>query len=135
MLLQDAKLKVQNYRIDIEPDPSAYLQVKGGVAVGINFTTSQMAPSKTAQLLGKIEAEAETRIRRNQLKYIPRFRKQLDALYKAKDRNQLIGGEVKYFDNMFEKIEGTDKMFRFKREDDPSLTKEERDFLLAFLDI
>ena len=133
--LMNAILRLQGHRVFVEPDPAAFLNARGSISVGINVTSGQMAPSLTGQEFAKIENQAEVHIRRKQLSYLPAYSKQVKALYESKGRNALIGGEIRYFDNLFEPQHGPEKMLRLKREDDASLTAEERAFLISFLTI
>ena len=135
MYIMRAMLHLQGFQVFIENDPATFIDTRNTFAVGANLTTGQMAPSLNIQNIAKIENQAEVHIRRKQLTYLPSYSKQIKALYEEKGRNRLIGGEIAYFDNLFEPQIGNIKTLRLKREDDASLSDAERNFLISFLTI
>jgi hypothetical protein len=137
MLLGKALNKLQGYEVYIEPDPTKWVNVTGSFHIGTNITSINNSPSLTAQEVGRIVAVTETRIRRAELAYDSKIRKTFKAFYEYNNRNKLIGGEVKYFDNLFVRDSNGDisKSFILKHPTDSSLAKEESDLITLFLDI
>lgn len=137
MLLGKALNKLQGYEVYIEPDPTKWVNVTGSFHIGTNITSINNSPSLTAQEVGRIVAVTETRIRRAELTYDSKIRKTFKAFYEYNNRNKLIGGEVKYFDNLFVRDSNGDisKSFILKHPTDSSLAKEESDLITLFLDI
>jgi hypothetical protein len=104
---------------------------------GTYVNSAGNSSSLNIQSLGKIFSVAETHIRRKELSYRPRIAKVIKAFYEYKHRNSLIGGEVKFFDNLFvtDKSGNIDKSFRLKNPNNSDLAKEEKDFINMFLEI
>lgn len=139
MLLGKALDKLNGYDIYIEKDPVKWVSFSKseGWYSGSYVNSAGTSSSLNIQSLGRIFSVAETHIRRKELAYKPKISKVIKALYDYKHRNSLIGGEVKFFDNLFVKDErgNIDKSFRLKNPNDSSLAKEEKDFINMFLSI
>ena len=137
MLLGKALNELRGYEVYIEPDPAKWVGVTGSFHTGINITSINNAPSLTAQEVGRIIAVTETKIRRQELAWDSRIRKVFKDFYKYKDQNRLIGGEVKYFDNLFRRdSEGNiTKDFMLKDPSDSSLAPEEKALIKTFAGI
>lgn len=136
-VVQEAFLRLTNHRVYIEPNPAKALETNGRIHVGIDWTSPELSPSLNIQSVGNIVSQAQSVINQENMKYLPKFSKVVKALYDSKDRNALVGGEVKYFDNLFETDEDgkISKEFVLKHPDDSSLTKEESEFIKVFLEI
>lgn len=137
MLLGKALNKVRGYEVYIEPDPAKWVSVTGSFHAGTNITSINNSPSLTAQEVGRIVAVTETKIRRQELAWDSKIRKVFKEFYKFKDQNRLIGGEVKYFDNLFRRDENGNitKDFMLKDINDSSLAKEEKALIKTFTEI
>ena len=108
------------------------------ISAGSMLTSPGLSPSKNIQTVAQIKSVANQRIAEKILEYEPRLRKVIDAFYKSKNRNQIKGGEVSLFTNLFVPAENGDRYtqsFILKRPDDSSLSKEESAFITMFLDI
>lgn len=136
-IIQEAILRLNGYMAYVEKDPAVYLETRDGLSLGSYVTSFEKSPSKNLQTVGNIVAKASIRINQLTAKSSTRIGKELDALYESKGRNKLIGGEVKYFDNLFRVDDNGNKDPRFllKKENDPSLSKEEKAFIIKFLEI
>lgn len=136
-IIYDAYLRITNHRVYIEPDPAKTLKTSGRIHVGIDWTSPELSPSLNIQSVGNIVSQAQSIINQENMKYLPIFSKAVKALYDSKDRNALVGGEVKYFDNLFETDDSGNKVKEFilKRPEDKSLSKEESEFIKVFLEI
>lgn len=138
MMLGRALNHLTGDKIYIEKDPAKWLNfTREGWYSGININSAGNSPSLNLQGLGKIFSIAETHIRRKELSFKPKISKIIKAFYEYNQRSRLIGGEVKYFDNLFLKDENgnIDKSFKLKKPTDNSLSKEESDFIRMFLEI
>ena len=140
ILLHRALNKLYNFNIYIEKDPALWIGgniLKGEFYTGININSPGTAASLNIQELSKIFSIAETHIRRKELSFRPKYIKAIREFYKYNDRNRLIGGEVRYFDNLFVKDENgnIDKSFKLKKPTDSNLSKEEANFINVFLEI
>lgn len=138
MLLLRALDKLNGYTIHVEPDVAPWIDTKGMISAGSMLTSPGLSPSKNIQTVAEIKAVADQRISEKMLEYEPRLRKVIDAFYKSKGRNQVKGGEVELFTNLFVPAENGDRYaqsFTLKRHTDSSLTKEESAFIEMFLDI
>lgn len=139
MMLGRALDKLNGYDIYIEKDPAKWLSLSKseGWYSGTYVNSAGNSSSLNIQSLGKIFSVAETHIRRKELSYRPRVAKTIKAFYEYKHRNSLIGGEVKFFDNLFVTDENgnIDKSFRLKNPNSSDLAKEEKDFINMFLEI
>lgn len=137
-LLGGALNQINNYQSYIEKDPALWLDFDGKRMYGGAYVNSAgNSSSLNIQAIGQMFSVAETQIRRKELAFESKIRPALEALYKSKDRSALIGGEVRYFQNCFEK--GADgkisKLFTIKHADDTSLSREESNFIKVFLEI
>ncbi|MBS6114972.1 hypothetical protein [Thomasclavelia spiroformis] len=137
MLLGKALNKLRGYEVYIEPDPAKIVNVTGSFHIGTDITSINNSPSLTAQEIGRIVAVTETKIRRQELALDSKIRKVFNEFYKFKDQNRLIGGEVKYFDNLFRRDENGNitKDFMLKDINDSSLAKEEKALIKTFTEI
>lgn len=137
MLLGKALNKLRGYEVYIEPDPAKLVNVTGSFYIGTDITSINNSPSLTAQEIGRIVAVTETKIRRQELAWNSKVRKVFKDFYRFKDQNRLIGGEVKYFDNLFRKDENGNitKDFMLKDINDSSLAKEEKALIKTFTEI
>lgn len=139
MLLGKALDKLNGYNIYIEKDPAKWISISKieGWYSGSYVNSAGTSSSLNIQSLGKIFSVAETHIRRKELAFRPKISKTIKAFYEYKQRNSLIGGEVKFFDNLFLTDENgnIDKSFKLKNPDNTSLAKEEKDFINMFLEI
>lgn len=138
MILLRALNKLNGYTIHVEPDVAPWLDAKGMISAGSMLTSPGLSPSKNIQTVAQIKSVANQRIAEKILEYEPRLRKVIDAFYKSKNRNQIKGGEVSLFTNLFVPAENGDRYtqsFILKRPDDSSLSKEESAFITMFLDI
>lgn len=138
MLLGRALNKLNGYSIYIEQDPKLWVNFsREGWYTGSYVNSAGNSSSKNIQTLSKIFSVAEAHVRRKELSYKPRISKVVKAFYEYNHRNRLIGGEVKFFDNLFVKDANgnIDKSFRLKNPSDSSLAKEESDFIKMFLEI
>lgn len=136
-IVMKAIAKLKGYRVYHEANPAPFLNTKGGPHAGLNVTSSELSPSLNFQQVGKITANAGIIINQKTVKTSNEIKSELDDLYKSKDRNKLVGYEVRYFDNLF-RLDGTgnkDPRFLLKKETDQSLSKEEKAFILKFLKI
>lgn len=139
MMLGKALDKLNGYDIYIEKDPAKWVSMSKteGWYSGSYVNSAGTSSSLNIQSLGKIFSVAETHIRRKELSYRPRIAKTIKAFYEYKHRSALIGGEVKFFDNLFVTDENgnIDKSFRLKDPKNSNLAKEEKDFINMFLEI
>jgi len=89
------------------------------------------------QTLSKIFSVMGAHIRRKELSYRPKYATATKNLYDYNGRNSATGGEIKYFDNLFERDENGNikKQFRLRDPNDPGLSKEESEFIKTFLNI
>ncbi|MBQ0113468.1 MAG: hypothetical protein KBT03_10085 [Bacteroidales bacterium] len=139
MLISRAINHLTDYEVYIEADPALWFGTKGGqFYTGAYVNSAQTSPSLNAQTMGRIMATAETHIRRKQLAMQNKITSVINKYYESKKRSALIGGEVRFFDNLFVRDENgkMDKSFKLKNPDtDSSLTREEKDFIKVFLEI
>lgn len=140
MLLGRALNKLNDYEVYIEKNPAKWFGFDWKdkhAYTGLNINSPGTAASLNVQELAKIFAVAETHIRRKELAFTSRYKKIITALYEYNHRNVLIGGEVKYFDNLFVKDENgnIDKSFRLKKPEDSTLSTAESNFVKMFLEI
>ena len=135
--IRNAIGRLKNHSVYIEPDPAKHIETNGTVHTGTYWTSGEMSPSLNIQTVSNIVAQASTKIRQEISKTELRYRKVLENLYKSKGRSSLIGGEVKYFKNLFEldASGNIDSRFILKRETDSRLSKEESEFIKIFLEI
>ena len=134
MLLGQALNKINGYNVYIERDPGMWLD---GLSTGLMVNSPANAPSLNVQTIGKIFSVVETTINNRALKYKSKIKKVLDDFYEYNKRNSLLGGEVKYFDNLFRKDElgNIDKRMLLRNPNDPDLSPEEANLIRAFLQI
>ncbi len=139
MLLGRALNKLNDYEVYIEKDVDKWIHasLKDGIWGGGYLNSMGNSPSLNLQTLGQIFSVAETHIRRKELSYEPKLRKVLKSFYEYNHRSSLIGGEVKYFKQLFKLDENGNiaKSFELKNPDDTSLSKEQSDFIRMFLEI
>lgn len=140
MLLSRALNKLSNYNVYIEKDPPKWVGFswkEKAIYTGINVNSPGTSPSLNIQTISDIMATANTHIRRRELKYYKRYKKAIADLYTYNSRNMLIGGEVRYFDNLFTKDSNgsIDKSFTLRNPNDPELAPEEAKFIEVFLEI
>lgn len=138
VLLGRALNKLNGYDIYIETDPAKWVSLsKERVYTGTYVNSAANSPSLNIRSLAKIYSVAETQIRRKELKYDSRIRKNFLAFYQYNQRNRFAGGEVKFFDNLFRKNKDgkIDDTFCLKDPNDPNLAKEEKDVINLLLDI
>lgn len=139
MMLGKALDKLNGYDIYIEKDPAKWVSFSRseGWYSGAYVNSAGNASSLNIQSLGRIFSVAEAHIRRKELSYKPKISKVIKAFYEYNHRNSLIGGEVKYFDNLFKRDDNgnIDKSFTLKNPNDSGLAKEESDFIKMFLEV
>lgn len=138
MLLGRALNKLQGNSVYIEKDPARWINItKDGFYGGVMVNSAYNSSSLNMRVLSKTISIAETHIRRKEASYEVKLGKLFREFYEWNNRNRLIGGEVKYFDNLF--VHDADgnisKEFRLKHENDLSLAPEESKFIKEFLTI
>lgn len=136
-MINQAILRLQNYRVYIEPNPSLDLETNGRIHVGINWTSPELSPSLNIQSVGNIVSMAQAKINSMNLKYVPKFKKVVEEFYKLKGRSAALGGEYRLYTNLFETDESGNisKEFKLKHPDHPSLKPQESNFIRMFLEI
>lgn len=132
MLLGQALNKINGYNVYIERDPGMWLD---GLSTGLMVNSPANAPSLNIQTIGQITSIVETTVNNRALKYNSKIKSALLAFYDYNKRNPLLGGEVKYFDNLFRKDEfgNIDKRMLLRNPNDSDLAKEESDLIRVFL--
>jgi hypothetical protein len=107
------------------------------LSTGLMVNSPGLSPSLNVQTLSQITSVAEAHIRTRVMRYRPRLKKVLENFYNYNERNRLIGGEVKYFDNLFLRdAEGNiDKRMMLRNPNDPGLSKEESALITELLNI
>jgi hypothetical protein len=96
-----------------------------------------LSPSLNVQTLSQITSLAEAQIRERAQSYKSELKRVFEAFYKYNERNKLLGGEVRYFDNLFERdAQGNiDKRMLLRNPNDPELSKEEKMLIVKLLEI
>ena len=72
-------------------------------STGLMINSPGLSPSLNVQTLSQITSLAEAKIREKVQSKVKSLKKVLDDFYAYNERNRLLGGEVRYFDNLFVK--------------------------------
>ena len=141
VLLSEAANWLAGQRVHIELDPANWVKwstgLGGEVYTGLNVNAPGNSPSKNVQELASIISVANTHVARKEAQWREKYRKAFANLYKAKGRTRAFGGEINYFDNLFERDSDgkINKNFRLKDPADSSLSAEESEVIRVFLGI
>ena len=135
MMLGKALNRINGYNVYIEKDPGMWLDDR--FATGLMINSPGNAPSLNVQTISQITSVAEAKIRSGALSYKSKIKDTLTSFYKYNGQNPLLGGEVKYFDNLFVKDEvgNIDKRFILRNPNDPDLAPEEAELIRVIADL
>lgn len=135
MLLGRALNKLNGYSVYIEADPGMWMGTK--FSTGLMINSPGLSPSLNVQTLSQITSLAEAKIREKVQSKVKSLKKVLDDFYAYNERSRLLGGEVRYFDNLFVKDEegNIDKRMLLRNPNDPDLAKEEKALIVRLLEI
>ena len=135
MLLGRALNKLSGYNVYIEADPGMWMGTK--FSTGLMINSPGLSPSLNVQTLSQITSLAEAQIRERAQSYKSELKRVFEAFYQYNERNRLLGGEVRYFDNLFERDEqgNIDKRMLLRNPNDPDLSKEEKALIVKLLGI
>lgn len=137
-LLGLALNKLNGYNVYIEKDPGAWLALdKRTLYTGTMINSPGQSPSLNIQTVGQIMGVAETHIAAKTKAYAAKVKKAFTEFYEFNHRNNLIGGEVKYFNNLFVKDENgnIDRRFILRNPNDPNLMPAEANLIKTILEI
>ena len=102
---------------------------------GTMINSAGFSPSLNMQVVAAITNEADQRIKHEATPKLIVLGNNISSFMEAQGRSQLLGNEATLYKNLLRQApDGSiDPSFRFKKEDDSSLSESERKILKAFL--